>query len=62
MPAERGYWRGVEGLTRSLAMDPSVTEIRTALRWRSFLDPEVASRRFPNPEPFEVWVRQGARP
>ncbi|HEY8369089.1 MAG TPA: hypothetical protein VIM86_07195 [Thermodesulfobacteriota bacterium] len=62
MPAERGYWRGVEGLTRSLGMDPSVTEIRTALRWRSFLDTEVASRRFPNPEPFEVWVRQGARP
>lgn len=48
------YWRSVQGLTRSLGIDPSVREIRTALRWRTFLEPEAARLRFPNPEPFEV--------
>lgn len=56
------YWRSVQGLTKSLGIDPSVKEIRTALRWRTFLEPEAARLRFPNPEPFEVDLPAGGRP
>lgn len=48
------YWRAAQELTRSLGSDPSVRDLRVALRWRSLLDPEVARMRFPAPAAFEV--------
>lgn len=48
------YSCGVKELARSLGLDPSVRNLRVALRWGSLLDPDVARTRFPKPDAFEV--------
>jgi hypothetical protein len=48
------YWRAAQEHTRSLGSDPSVSDLRVALRWGSLLDPEVGRTRFPAPVAFEV--------
>jgi hypothetical protein len=56
------YWCGTRELIRSLGHDPSVTELRAAIRPGSLRDPQVGRVRFPNPDAFEATLAEPREP
>lgn len=56
------YWCGVRELTKSLGIDPSVRDLRAAIRLGSLRDPDVGRTRFPNPDAFEVALPEPKTP